>query len=102
MAAAKHGERGMRGWRKLHLGVDEFGVIEGKRMTDSSADDARIGVDLVDAAPGDVRWVIGDAAYDATDLYAAAVRRGARTIVPPAKNAKVKRRRAPERNRTLL
>lgn len=29
-AAAKHGERGMRGWRKLHLGVDEFDVIVGQ------------------------------------------------------------------------
>ncbi len=26
-AAAKHGERGRRGWKKLHLGVDRSGVI---------------------------------------------------------------------------
>ena len=26
-AAAKHGGRGRRGWRKLHLGVDQSGVI---------------------------------------------------------------------------
>ena len=28
-AAAKHGGRGRRGWRKLHLGVDQSGVILG-------------------------------------------------------------------------
>ena len=26
-ATAKHGGRGRRGWRKLHLGVDQSGVI---------------------------------------------------------------------------
>ncbi len=26
-AAAKHGGRGIQGWRKLHLGVDEAGTI---------------------------------------------------------------------------
>ncbi len=39
-AAAKHGERGTRGWRKLHLGAAEFGVAVGRRMTEAKADNA--------------------------------------------------------------
>lgn len=31
-AAVKHGGRGVRGWKKLHLGVDSDGVIVGIGM----------------------------------------------------------------------
>jgi hypothetical protein len=43
-AAAKHGGRGKRGWRKLHLGVDGAGRIRAQVLTDSSGDDARTGL----------------------------------------------------------
>ena len=33
-AAAKHGGRGRRGWRKLHLGVDQSGVIRVHTLTE--------------------------------------------------------------------
>jgi hypothetical protein len=33
-AAAKHGGRGRRGWRKLHLGADQSGVIQAQILTD--------------------------------------------------------------------
>ena len=39
-AAAKHGGRGRRGWRKLHLGVDQSGVIRVHRLTEAMSDDA--------------------------------------------------------------
>ncbi len=32
-AAAKHGGRGRRGWKKLHLGVDRSGVIVAQALT---------------------------------------------------------------------
>ncbi|MFT5287776.1 MAG: IS5 family transposase, partial [Planctomycetota bacterium] len=43
-AAAKHGNRGKRGWRKLHLGVDRSGQIIAQVLTDSSVDDPSIGL----------------------------------------------------------
>ena len=40
-AAATHGGRGRRGWRKLHLGVDQSGVIRVHTLTEATGDDAR-------------------------------------------------------------
>ena len=39
-AAAKHGGCGRRGWRKLHLGVDQSGVIVVHTLTEATGDDA--------------------------------------------------------------
>ena len=39
-AAAKHGGRGRRGWRKLHRGVDQSGVILVHTLTEATGDDA--------------------------------------------------------------
>ena len=39
-AAAKHGGRGRRGWKKLHLGVDRSGVILTHTLTEATVDDA--------------------------------------------------------------
>ena len=32
-AAAKHGKRGFQGWKKLHLGVDDNGIIVTETLT---------------------------------------------------------------------
>ena len=63
-AAAKHGGRGTRGWKKLHLGVDRAGVIVAQALTEATVDDATVGIDLVGAAAGEVASVTGDGAYD--------------------------------------
>ena len=42
-AAATHGGRGRRGWRKLHLGVDQSGVIRVHTLTEATGDDATTG-----------------------------------------------------------
>ena len=47
-AAATHGGRGRRGWRKLHLGVDGSRVIVACALTEPTADDALTGIRLVD------------------------------------------------------
>ena len=46
-AAAKHGGRGRRDWRKLHLGVDGSRVIVACALTEPMADDAMTGIRLV-------------------------------------------------------
>jgi len=47
-AAVKHGGRGKRAWKKLHLGVDRSGVIIAEALTDGNADDARSAPGLID------------------------------------------------------
>ena len=84
-AAAKHGGRGTRGWKKLHLGVDGSGAIVARVLTDGSADDAQTGLALIDAVDRAVSRFTADGAYDTVAIYAAAAARGARVVVPPPK-----------------
>ena len=102
-AAAKHGGRGKRGWKKLHLGVDRSGVIVAQALTEPTADDATTGVGLVTGIPGDVARVTADAAYDTIAFYDAGTDRGARVVVPPARTAALSRRgpRSRVRDRTI-
>ncbi|AMY09350.1 Transposase DDE domain protein [Luteitalea pratensis] len=63
-AAAKHGGRGTRGWKKLHLGVDRSGMIVAHALTEATVDEATVGIDLIGAAAGGIASVTADAAYD--------------------------------------
>ena len=102
-AAAKHGGRGTRGWKKLHLGVDPTGVIVAHALTDATGDDATTGVALIEAVNGALTRVTADGAYDTVAFYDAANARGARVVVPPDKTARVSRRRprSSARDRTI-
>ena len=75
-AAAKHGGRGRRGWRKLHLGVDGSRVIVACALTEPTADDAITGISLVDEVDGHLTRVTADPAYDTLAFYGAAGARG--------------------------
>ena len=102
-AVAKHGRRGKRGWKKLHLGVDRSGVIVAQALTEPTADDATTGIGLVEQVDGAVLSVTADAAYDTLAFYDAAGARGATVVVPPAKTASLSRRgpRSGVRDRTI-
>ncbi|MCP5068169.1 MAG: IS5 family transposase, partial [bacterium] len=65
-AAAKHGVKGRRGWRKLHLCVDARGMILAQCLTDATADDATTGVDLLSEVKETITSVTADGAYDTT------------------------------------
>ncbi len=88
-AAAKHGGRGRRGWRKLHVGVDQSGVIRVHTLTEETGDDATTGLDLLAAVDGPLVRVTADAAYDTVAVYETATARGATVIIPPAKTANI-------------
>ena len=92
-AAVKHGGRGRRGWKKLHLGVDGSGAIVAHTLTDGHADDAPTGLKLIDAVNVDISSVTADGAYDTIAIYEAAAVRGATVVIPPTKTAAVSRRR---------
>jgi IS5 family transposase len=98
-AAAKHGGRGTRGWKKLHLGVDRTGVIIAQALTAANVDDAMTGIDLIEAVDGEVASVTGDSAYDTVAFYDTVRARGATVVVPPTRTANVSRRRPRSRAR---
>ena len=102
-AAAKHGARSQRGWRKLHLGVDGTGVIVAHALTEATVDDATTGIGLIGALNADISRVTADAAYDTIAFYETATARGATVVVPPDKTARVSRRtpRSSARDRTI-
>jgi IS5 family transposase len=100
-AAAKHGKRGSQGWKKLHLGVDDSGIIVAETLTGPNVDDAKTGVRIIKNARYNVKAVIGDAAYDFREIYEAAEEHGARVIVPPLRNARVSIHAPPARNRSV-
>jgi hypothetical protein len=103
-ARAKHGSRGKRGWRKLHLGVSDSGEILAQVVTDASVDDAMVGCRIVEHVPGKLASVTADAAYDTHEVYAAARARNAAVVVPPIASATPDEReqpRSPERDATV-
>lgn len=99
-AAAKHGGRGQRGWKKPHLGTDGSGVIVAHLLTDATVDDATTGIGLIEALDADLARVT---AYDTIACYEAATARGAIVVVPPSSTARVSRRRprSNARDRTI-
>ena len=104
-AAAKHGGRGKRAWKKLHIGIDESGLIVAKALTHGSADDAKTAVDFIDVVENDIASFTADAAYDTIAIHDAVGARGANVVVPPIKTATISRRRSTlpsARDRTIM
>ena len=101
--AAKHGGQGRRGWRKLHLGVDQFGVILVHTLTEATGDDATPTIDLLNAVESPLVCVTADAAHDTVAVYETAGARGTTVVVPPARTANVAGHglRSPARDRTI-
>jgi hypothetical protein len=100
-AAAKHGGRGKRGWRKLHLGVDESGVIVAVELTDNTTDDAILVPDLLSQVEGDIDRFTADAAYEKWLVYSAVSARGATAVITPSKTAVVSGAASQSRNKTV-
>ena len=71
-------------------------------LTEATVDDATTAIALIKAVDDGLTSVTGDAAYDTIAFYDAAGARGATVVVPPAKTARVSRRkpRSSARDRT--
>jgi IS5 family transposase len=87
-AAAKHGARGRRGWKKLHIGVDRTGTIVAQILTHGSADDAKAALDLIDSIDGDIASISADTAYDTLAIYVENTFFRYKTIVAPRLRAR--------------
>ena len=101
-AAAKHGGRGRRGWRKLHLGVDQSGVIRVHTLTEATGDDATTALDLLTAVDDPLVRVTADAAYDTVAVYETAGRGGRQSSSHrPGRRTSLARPASPARDRTI-
>ncbi len=68
----KHGERGKRSWRKLHLAVDpSTGEILASELTSNDEGDASQVGPLLEQIPGPIATVIADGAHDGETVYRA-------------------------------
>jgi hypothetical protein len=90
--AEKHGERGQRTWRKLHLAVDpNSGEILASELTTTEAGDAALVGPLLDQITGPIASVTADGAYDGEPVYRAVAERQpdppVTVIIPPRTTA---------------
>jgi hypothetical protein len=88
----KHGERGRRTWRKLHLAVDATsGEILASELTTTEEGDAALVGPLLDRITGAIASVTADGAYDGEPVYRAVAERQpdppAAVIIPPRASA---------------
>ena len=90
-AAVKHGRSGKRGWRKLHIGVDDSGVIVAQMLTEGNVDDAKSALKMIGKLRGKISSFTADAAYDTIAIYKAVKARGGRVIIPPIRTAVISR-----------
>ena len=86
----KHGGRGRRSWKKLHLGVDaDTGRIVASALTGKDVDDGSQVGPLLDQVDGPVASVTADGAFDRDNVYGEVAARhpDAAVIVPPRSSA---------------
>ncbi len=90
--AEKHGGRGKRSWRKLHLAVDPgSGEILASELTTTEEGDAALVGPLLEQIHGPIASVTADGAYDGEPVYRAVAARQpdppAAVVVPPRATA---------------
>ncbi len=88
----KHGERGTRTWRKLHLAVDpSTGEILASELTSNEEGDASQVGPLLNQIPGSIASVTADGAYDGEPTYRAVSERQpdppVAVVIPPRSTA---------------
>ena len=83
-----------RRWRKLHLGVLQDGHIGAAAVTESTADDSVVGVDLLAELETPIASFRADGAYDTRPIYAALEKAGTPDVdiaIPPRRTAAASR-----------
>lgn len=87
----KHGVRGLRNWRKLHLAVAAANTILAATLTTTSNGDASQVGPLLDQISGPIDTVMADGVYDGEPIFQTVAARdaGTRVIIPPRATAVV-------------
>lgn len=87
-----HGRSKHRTWRKIHLGIGPDGEIQAAKLTSNSVADCEVAADLLNQIKSEIDTVAGDGGYDKGIVYQALRGRGVKNVlIPPQKNAKIKR-----------
>lgn len=87
-----HGKGKRRTWRKCHIGVDpETREIRAEALTEAHADDAAQVKGLLSQIDEEVDLAAMDGAYDEHVIHALFQERGAKALIPPSKDAKVRK-----------
>jgi hypothetical protein len=79
-----------RSWRKLHLAVDGEGFIVASELTESSVDDASVGVAMIEGMDTAIPRFTADGAYDTRAIYEALATAGPprpTIVIPPRRTA---------------
>jgi hypothetical protein len=88
----QHGYSKHRTWRKIHIAINpEDGMIHAAEMTTNGVDDASMVKPVLKKIKGKVKKFGGDGAYDKTKVYDTLEKEKIKPIIPPQKNAKIKR-----------
>ena len=86
-----HGPGRPRKWLKLHVALDEVSQeVVADVLTDSNIGDSSMVEDLLNQISGEISQVKADGAYDGQASRNSIKRRGAKPLIPPPKNAKIK------------
>jgi hypothetical protein len=88
----KHGYSKRRTWLKLHLAVDpRTHEIQAAIVSEPGVTDAEAVPALLEQVDNPVEAAEADGAYDQQLVYDALERRGARAVIPPRRDAKIRR-----------
>jgi hypothetical protein len=88
----QHGYSKRRTWLKLHLAVDpESHEIQAAMVSDPGVTDAEMVPSLLGQVNNPVESAAADGAYDRQGVYDALDGRSARALIPPRRDAKIKR-----------
>ena len=90
----KHGPERRRQWRKLHIGIDAQTLqVRAICVTSNNVTDAAVLPQLLNQVPAEepLLTVTGDGAYDTQPVHAAVMQRNATPIIPPRKNARMRK-----------
>src|SRR5512135_489865 len=88
----QHGYSKRRTWLKLHLAVDpQTHEIQAAMVTDPGVTDAETVPALLEQVENPVESAAADGAYDRQVVYDALEGRSARAVIPPRRDAKIKR-----------
>jgi hypothetical protein len=103
----QHGYSKHRIWRKMHIALNpEDGILHAAEMTTNAVDDAAMVKAVLEKIKNRVKKCGGDGAYDKTKVYAVFRKRKYPPIIPPRKNARIKKhgnahRRTKPRDRAI-
>ncbi len=90
----KHKAEYRRQWRKINIIIDAATLqIRAVEVTSNSIGDAEVLPNLLDQIPEseEIITVYGDGAYDAKQCYKSIIERGGIPIIPPRKNAQIRK-----------